>query len=192
MSGILEYSVLDVFAERALEGNQLAVFHDGRDLSTAQMLAIAQEMNLSESVFVLPEDAEVERREGVRVRIFTTQEELPFAGHPTLGAASWLYANHATLKGAEGIVLRENIGPIPVTFAARDEHATGVYATMRQNDPVFGDEHDAAEVAAVIGICCRVMRRRRCLRRTRSASLLCGPWRLCVAWPFRSVRLRLG
>jgi trans-2,3-dihydro-3-hydroxyanthranilate isomerase len=152
MSGILEYSVLDVFAERALEGNQLAVFHDGRDLSTAQMLAIAQEMNLSESVFVLPEDAEVERREGVRVRIFTTQEELPFAGHPTLGAASWLYANHATLKGAEGIVLRENIGPIPVTFAARDEHATGVYATMRQNDPVFGDEHDAAEVAAVIGM----------------------------------------
>ena len=92
MNRKLEYTILDVFAERPLEGNPLAVFHDGRGLSDAQMQAIARETNLSETTFVLPSgDPEHDRAEGVRVRIFTTQEELPFAGHPTLGTASWLH-----------------------------------------------------------------------------------------------------
>src|SRR3990172_633128 len=76
---------LDVFSSRPLEGNPLAVFTDGLGLSDGEMQALAREMNLSETTFVLPRDPETERRQGVRVRIFTVQEELPFAGHPTFG-----------------------------------------------------------------------------------------------------------
>jgi trans-2,3-dihydro-3-hydroxyanthranilate isomerase len=151
MSRELHYSVLDVFAERPLEGNALAVFHDGRDLSTEQMQAIAREMNLSETTFVIPaNDAELERRDGVRVRIFTTQEELPFAGHPTLGTASWLHRNYAAVRGAAELKLKLNIGAIPVTFAETSDRS--VLATMRQNDPVFGAEYERAEVAEVLGL----------------------------------------
>ena len=147
---ILAYSVLDVFAERPLEGNPLAVFHDARGLTDEQLQALARETNLSETTFVLPaDDPEQERTHGVRVRIFTTEEELPFAGHPTLGTASWLWLHHPTLKGAETITLRLNVGPIVVRFTTSD---SGVLATMQQNDPVFGAEHDAAEIAAVIGM----------------------------------------
>ena len=147
----VQYSVLDVFAERALEGNPLAVFHDARSLSDDEMQALARETNLAETTFVVPGDPEVERREGVRVRIFTTQEELQFAGHPTLGTASWLYFNHPVLRGAESITLRLNVGPITVRFA-RGAGEGGVFATMTQNDPVFGATHDRAEVAAAIGL----------------------------------------
>jgi len=78
---------VDVFTDRALTGNSLAVFLDGRGLSTEQMQALAREMNLSETTFILPGEASAEKDHGVRVRIFTVQEELPFAGHPTLGTA---------------------------------------------------------------------------------------------------------
>ncbi len=131
------YAVLDVFAERRFEGNQLAVFGDGTGLTDEQMQTIAREMNLSETVFVLPRAAEVERERGVRVRIFTTEEELPFAGHPTLGTATWLRMHHAEFRGASEIVLEENVGPIPVRFRAEDGRP-GMFATMRQNDPEFG------------------------------------------------------
>src|SRR5262249_55131115 len=77
----------DVFSSKPLEGNSLAVFPDARGLSDADMQAIAKEMNLSETTFVLRRDPDVEGDRGVRVRIFTVQEELPFAGHPTLGTA---------------------------------------------------------------------------------------------------------
>ena len=74
MQKVLAYSVVDVFAERALEGNPLAVFHDGRGLSDGEMQALARETNLSETTFILPaEDPEEDVREGVRVRIFTTE-----------------------------------------------------------------------------------------------------------------------
>ena len=146
------YSVLDVFAERQLEGNPLAVFHDGRSLSDAEMQAIARETSLSETTFVLPsEDPNHDREHGVRVRIFTTQEELPFAGHPTLGTASWLHLHHAPVLGAKEITLRLNVGPIRVRFTLQEDQS-GVYATMQQNDPVFGAEQSAAEVARVIGV----------------------------------------
>ncbi len=143
----LRYSILDVFAERPLEGNPLAVFHDARSLSDAEMQALARETNLSETTFVLAEEDE---RNGVRVRIFTTREELPFAGHPTLGTASWLHLHHPVLRGAEEMTLRLNAGPIQVRFARED--GNGVVATMQQNDPVFGEPHDAQEIARVIGM----------------------------------------
>ena len=133
----LEYAVLDVFAERRFEGNQLAVFGDGTGLTDEEMQVIAREMNLSETVFVLPRAAEVERERGVRVRIFTTEEELPFAGHPTLGAATWVRMHHPECRGETVIVLEENVGPIPVRFADEDGRP-GMFGTMRQNDPEFG------------------------------------------------------
>ncbi len=147
----LEYAQLDVFAERALEGNQLAVFADGRGLTDAEMQAIARETNLSETTFILPRDVAVEREHGVRVRIFTTEEELPFAGHPTLGTASWLHWQHPVLRGAEEIRLDLKAGTIPVRF--RVEHgAPGVYGTMRQNDPLFGPMHEPQAVAEALGL----------------------------------------
>ena len=153
MAKELAYSVLDVFAERALEGNPLAVFHDGRGLSDSEMQALARETNLSETTFVLPSDDPAQDRElGVRVRIFTTEEELPFAGHPTLGTASWLFANHPPVQGQETVTLRLKVGPIPVRFDPQLAGAEGSYGTMRQNDPEFGAEHPAAQVAAVIGL----------------------------------------
>ena len=152
MPRILDYSVLDVFAERPLEGNPLAVFHDARSLSDAEMQALARETNLSETTFILPVDLETEAHEGVRVRIFTTQEELPFAGHPTLGTATWLYLNHPVLRGASSITLRLNVGPITVRFEAIEDGVPGVRATMAQNDPVFGAVHDREDVARAIGL----------------------------------------
>ena len=152
MPRILDYSILDVFAERPLEGNPLAVFHDARSLSDAEMQALARETNLSETTFIFPGDPETEAHGGVRVRIFTTQEELPFAGHPTLGTATWLYLNHPVLRGASSITLRLNVGPITVRFEATEDGVPGVRATMAQNDPVFGATHDRADVARAIGL----------------------------------------
>ena len=152
MPRTLEYSVLDVFAERPLEGNALAVFHDARGLSDEEMQALARETNLSETTFVLPEDAATEAREGVRVRIFTTQEELPFAGHPTLGTATWLYTNHPVLKGAETITLLLNVGKIVVRFDAAVDSVVGVRARMGQRDPVFGKTHGREEIADALGL----------------------------------------
>src|SRR6185503_9885812 len=86
----LDYHVVDVFTETALMGNGLAVVFDTVGLSSERMQSIAREFNLSETTFIQRRDANIERDEGVRVRIFTTQEELPFAGHPTLGTASVL------------------------------------------------------------------------------------------------------
>lgn len=151
----LAYSVLDVFAERALEGNPLAVFHDGRGLSDDEMQALARETNLSETTFVLPsDDPEQDRREGIRVRIFTTEEELPFAGHPTLGTATWLHLHHPPVRGAETVTLRCQVGPIPVRFTPEPDlgGSTGLYGEMRQRDPEFGAEYDPAEVAALLGV----------------------------------------
>lgn len=152
MARNLSYSILDVFAERPLEGNPLVVFHDARGLSDDEMQALARETNLSETTFIFPREPEVERVDGVRVRIFTTDEELPFAGHPTLGTATWLHLNHPTLRGEERITLRLNVGPITVRFDARGDGVAGVRATMMQNDPDFGATHDRAEVAGAIGL----------------------------------------
>src|ERR1700679_1235229 len=151
MPRILDYSVLDVFAERPLEGNPLAVFHDARSLSDAEMQARARETNLSETTFIFPGDPETEAREGVRVRIFTTQEELPFAGHPTLGTASLLRAIAPDCALHDTVTLALNVGPVPVRFEPQ-AHAWPVRGTMTQRDPDFGELLDADEVAALTGL----------------------------------------
>src|SRR6201987_1391691 len=100
-----DYAQVDVFSENPLEGNALAIFTDARGLSTEEMLALARETNLSETTFILPRSPEIEREHGGEVRIFLTSGEVPFAGHPPLGTASWLYWNHPTFRGAEQITL---------------------------------------------------------------------------------------
>lgn len=131
---------LDVFTDRALTGNALAVCLDGRGLSTEQMQALARETNLSETTFVLPGETSAEKERGTRVRIFTVQEELPFAGHPTLGTAFVLRR-----PGDSEVRLDLNVGTVPVRF----EQANGqpLFGEMTQKNPEFGSTHAAEEVA---------------------------------------------
>ena len=136
----------DVFTTRALEGNSLAVFPNGRGLTDDQMQALAREMNLSETTFILPRDAEVERERGVRVRIFTVQEELPFAGHPTLGTAFQLRGTSHTPE----IVLDLKVGKVPVRF--EDAPGQPAFGEMSQMDPQFGPTHEAEAVARAAGL----------------------------------------
>jgi trans-2,3-dihydro-3-hydroxyanthranilate isomerase len=137
---------VDVFTDRTLTGNSLAVFVDGRGLSTEQMQALAREMNLSETTFVLPGDAAAEKTRGIRVRIFTVQEELPFAGHPTLGTAFVLGGQ----SGVQEIRLDLNVGIVPVRFT--EEAGRPVFGEMTQKDPEFGAIHHVDEVADLMGL----------------------------------------
>ena len=151
-----DYAQVDVFAESPLEGNALAIFCDARGLSTSEMQALARETNLSETTFILPRAPEIERERGVQVRIFLTTEEVPFAGHPTLGTASWLYWNHPILRGAELITLDLGVGPISVRFKPPQSCEYGVFGTMKQNDPVFGEirnsKEDRSALAAALSL----------------------------------------
>ena len=146
-----EYAQVDVFAERPLEGNMLGIFPDARGLTTEDMQALARETNLSETTFILPRDEATERERGVHVRIFTTQEELSFAGHPTLGTASWLFWNHPVLHKSTEIRLDLKIGQVPVHFDP-NQTGPGVFGTMRQPDPVFGAIHEPAAIAEALGL----------------------------------------
>lgn len=137
---------LDVFSSRPLAGNALAVFTDGRGLSDAEMQALARETNLSETTFILPRDPAVERDRGVRVRIFTVEEELPFAGHPTLGTAFVLRA----ASGAKEVVLDLNVGKVPVRF--EDAPGEPPFGEMTQVDPMFGARHEPGAVAQAAGL----------------------------------------
>ena len=151
-----EFVQLDVFTQTLLTGNPLAIFPDAGELTDAEMQALAREMNLSETTFIFPRDAAVEAREGKKVRIFTVEQELPFAGHPTLGTALYLYASESTKP--DEITLDLKAGKIPVHFTANSENAGGdrvdgqVFGEMRQRDPEFGTPLSRDDVARVIGI----------------------------------------
>jgi trans-2,3-dihydro-3-hydroxyanthranilate isomerase len=137
---------VDVFSDTPLEGNALAVVLDGRGLSDSQMQALAKETNLSETTFILPRDPAVEHERGVRVRIFTVAEELPFAGHPTLGTAFVLRNGN----GGHEVKLELNVGAVPVRF----EEVAGrpVFGEMTQVDPGFLVTHDRDAVATATGL----------------------------------------
>jgi trans-2,3-dihydro-3-hydroxyanthranilate isomerase len=145
VSRTLEFVTYDVFTERPLTGNQLAVFPDAEGLSTDEMQSIAREFNLSETTFVQRRDRAVEESRGIRVRIFTTGEELPFAGHPTLGTAAALRAQGA----GDSIELEMNVGRVPVQFSHRSGQPFG---EMTQVDPTFGRTHDPELVADALGV----------------------------------------
>ncbi|MGA8501471.1 MAG: PhzF family phenazine biosynthesis protein [Candidatus Sulfotelmatobacter sp.] len=136
----------DVFSSRPLEGNSLAVFLDGRGLTDPEMQALAKEMNLSETTFILPRDSATERERGVRVRIFTVREELPFAGHPTLGTAFALRGHGGTAQ----VVLELNVGKVPVNF--EDGAGQPAFGEMTQINPTFGATHEREAIARATGL----------------------------------------
>jgi trans-2,3-dihydro-3-hydroxyanthranilate isomerase len=142
---MFEFIHLDVFAQRPLEGNQLAVFTDARGLSDEEMQTIAREMKLSETTFVFPREEKIEQAKGIRTRIFTVQEELPFAGHPTLGTA-WVLKRGR--QEAE-ILLDLNVGPVPVGFSSHEGKSFG---EMTQIDPKWGVTHKRSQVASALGV----------------------------------------
>ncbi len=142
----LSFIQLDVFTSRPLEGNPLAVYPDAGALSEAEMQAIAREMNLSETTFIFPRDAAREQERGTRVRIFTVQEELPFAGHPTLGTAFVLRGD----TGTPEVRLDLKVGTIPVRF--EDTAGKPVFGEMTQAEPSFGQIHDPKKIAEVSGV----------------------------------------
>jgi len=154
----LEYFVVDVFTNEPLAGNPLAVVMNTCGLTTEQMQSIACEFNLSETTFIERRDEATERAEGVRVRIFTTQEELNFAGHPTLGTASVLKMRAPETVQHDTVTLKENVGPIPVRFEMGAEgskgagSSAGLFGEMTQRDPEFGAELDGATVARLTGL----------------------------------------
>src|SRR5579862_5162230 len=134
---------IDVFAQRPLEGNPLAVFPNATGLTDDQMHSIARELNLSETTFVFPRDKAIESTKGIRTRIFTPQEELPFAGHPTLGT-SWVLRN-----GKDQVLLDLNVGTIPVSFSSQDGK---LFGEMTQQEPKWGMTHELAIVASALGV----------------------------------------
>jgi trans-2,3-dihydro-3-hydroxyanthranilate isomerase len=148
----LDYFVVDVFTETPLVGNPLAVVLNTCGLTTERMQAIAREFNLSETTFIERRSAEVERAEGVLVRIFTTQEELPFAGHPTLGTASVLKMMGPETLAGDIVTLALGVGPVPVRFESSGADAGAIFGEMTQREPEFGAELDATEVAPLLGL----------------------------------------
>jgi trans-2,3-dihydro-3-hydroxyanthranilate isomerase len=144
----LNFLHYDVFTDEALAGNQLAVFLDGRGLSTERMQAIAREMNFSESTFVLPAEA---AGTDVRLRIFTPTNELPMAGHPTIGSTFALAHTGAIRSGLSRFVFGLGVGPVPVDLEWEADRLR--FAWMTQLKPEFGPAIDAREaVAAAIGL----------------------------------------
>ncbi|HZQ24231.1 MAG TPA: PhzF family phenazine biosynthesis protein [Terriglobales bacterium] len=137
---------VDVFSAQALEGNALAVVTDARGLSDAEMQSLSKETNLSETTYVFPREPEVEREKGIRVRIFTVYEELPFAGHPTLGTAFVLRGH----TGNREIKLDLNVGRVPVSF--EETPGQPIFGEMTQVDPSFGVQHDRETVARMTGL----------------------------------------
>src|SRR5262245_16684196 len=153
-----EFTQVDVFTQTPLAGNPLAIFPDAHGVTDTEMQALAREMNLSETTFILPRNAATESREGKKVRIFTVETELPFAGHPTLGTSLYLYASESNQKKPTEITLDLKAGKIPVRFTANSENAGRervdgqVFGEMRQREPEFGTPLSRDDVARVIGI----------------------------------------
>jgi trans-2,3-dihydro-3-hydroxyanthranilate isomerase len=143
----LDYTIVDVFTETALLGNGLAVVLDTVGLGTERMQAIAREFNLSETTFIQRREAAVEEKEGVRVRIFTTLEELPFAGHPTLGTASVLKSAMPETLRNDTVTLALKVGAVLVRFQVGT-----LFGEMTQRDPEFAAELDRETVARLTGL----------------------------------------
>ena len=139
---VLRYVVADVFTERPLEGNQLAVFTDARELDGGLMQRLARELNFSETVFVLPPEGEGH----ARVRIFTPTIEVPFAGHPTLGTAFVL----AAPLQLDEIRLETGMGVVPVRLE-RDGGRIA-FGRMAQPLPTVQPYEAAYDVLAALGV----------------------------------------
>jgi trans-2,3-dihydro-3-hydroxyanthranilate isomerase len=117
MTSSYRYRVVDVFTEHPLEGNPLAVFPDSGGLDSVAMQKIARELNLSETVFVVPASPAACL---LGIRIFTPTQEMRFAGHPTIGAAFVMLEEGLVRRDTDRFVIEEAVGPVPVRVEGRD------------------------------------------------------------------------
>ncbi|MCX9155399.1 PhzF family phenazine biosynthesis protein [Niveibacterium sp. 24ML] len=146
----MRYWLADVFTHQPFTGNPLAVFPDAAGLAPALMPRIAAELNLSETVFVLPP---ADPAHTARVRIFTPATELPFAGHPTIGTALMLarFSPTPLADGEHLIVLEEGVGPVPVTVTVEGgQPVCAEFATAQA--PSYAPAPDVDSVAAMLGL----------------------------------------
>ena len=138
--------IVDVFTEKALAGNQLAVVLDGKGLTAKLMQRIARELNFSETTFILPPD---DPAHAAKVRIFAPTVEMPFAGHPTIGTA-WVLADEGLVPGGKlEFVLEEKVGPVPVRGEKKNG---GVVFWMTHPKLTYGEVLPHSRVAAAIGL----------------------------------------
>ena len=136
------YLVCDVFTSEPLQGNQLAVFTDGRPFSSAQMQRLAREMNVAETVFLLPPEEDGD----VRLRIFTPGTELPFAGHPVLGTAFVV----GSALGSDVVTLETGAGPVPIALERDGDRV--VFGWMRQPIPAWAPFKDERELLGALSV----------------------------------------
>src|SRR5260370_36501551 len=136
--------IVDVFTEKPLAGNQLAVVLDGRDLSTDAMQRIAREMNFSETTFIFPPE---DSANAAKVRIFTPWSELRFAGHPTIGTAWVLLGEGAATRGR--LTLEEGVGPIALRTVEQNGRRV-LWMTFPAMS--FGQAFPQAQVAAALAV----------------------------------------
>lgn len=140
------YYVVDVFAEEKYAGNQLAVFRNAHSLSDSKMQQIAKEINYSETTFILSDE---EQKGGYDVRIFTPENEVPFAGHPTLGTA-FILQKEIIKKPIKQVVLTLKVGQIPVTFTYSNETVETLW--MKQIEPEFYQTFDSRLISEILSI----------------------------------------
>jgi trans-2,3-dihydro-3-hydroxyanthranilate isomerase len=144
-SRTFQYRVVDVFTERPLEGNPLAVFPHALGLDDVTMQKIARELNLSETVFIFPP---LQSESAARVRIFTPAREMNFAGHPTIGASFVLLDEGIVPKKSEHFVLEENVGPVSIRVEPGDRPLIWLTTPPIQEGPVL----DRALCAGALGL----------------------------------------
>jgi trans-2,3-dihydro-3-hydroxyanthranilate isomerase len=140
------YYILDVFAEKKYAGNQLAVFRNTGHPPKGIMQALAKEMNYSETTFII---SDKQINGGYDVRIFTPEDEVPFAGHPTLGTA-FLIQQEIIKEPVEQVNLNLAVGQIPVTFSYQNNKPELLW--MKQKNPVFGDQFEKRHFAEMLSI----------------------------------------
>jgi trans-2,3-dihydro-3-hydroxyanthranilate isomerase len=138
----LTFYILDVFTEKKYAGNQLAVFRNAGGISDEEKQMIAREINFSETTFILSDEQNLG---GFDVRIFTPKEEVPFAGHPTIGTATIIHDLIMNGK-SDRVVLNLKVGQIPVTFEKDG------YCWMKQIPPIFGEQHQPEGMAKILGL----------------------------------------
>ena len=142
----MKYYIVDVFAQEKYNGNQLAVFVDAGTLTSHQMQRIAKEINYSETTFITNNQS---REGGYDVRIFTPAQELPFAGHPTLGTA-YIIQQEIIKQPVEKVTLNLKVGQIPVTLHYADNSVNLLW--MQQLPPIFGQKFATDAIAPLLNL----------------------------------------
>jgi trans-2,3-dihydro-3-hydroxyanthranilate isomerase len=139
------FYIVDVFTPKKYSGNQLAVIILSKNISNKKMQQIAQEMNFSETTFLLTDK---KQDNSFDVRIFTPKTEIPFAGHPTLGTA-YVIQQEIIRKPVKEIVLNLKAGKIPIIFERTEKNSV---LWMKQLDPFFGEKYDSGVISKILGI----------------------------------------